>query len=478
MNDMLNLIKSSDFIGIKPGLVIDKSKRFTTVFGGILSLLVAVGLILSALFFSQDLVFYKYPNETRSVNYSVTPPSISIKNRDFLLELKDENGKSLNPDYYDISLNEISKADCSYSSSEINDTDNLLIFNQICTSGKTDNNFFNMNDNYRYLIKNISFDICKLDEAIIKNHKLSQTSKTLCLKENEHTSLLGNENGYLIRDLYLSIFPCNKNQTKCPKDYMDYFQKNKEYYVRIMYDNHIYNQKSYNDIIYSYPDQIILNQLDGRISHSTIIFKNIEINTDIGYIFEDFKSEKVIIKSEDYFKIFNYNDNIPLILTGNSITENNMRTGVLINMKLSPFYESIFRKYTKVQRILAEVGGLFKFFMVCALIVNYFQDKSSYYEKLFNELFNIDDLQKYFQYYEKDSKESLNNYRRIRNSIALKGIKQEEFIKKINKMISDENHMKENSKQINSKTKEDDENIALISKKFSKKHVRILKFRL
>lgn len=466
--EMLNLIKSSDFIGIKPGLVIDKSRRFTTYFGGVISLLVAVGLLLSALFFSQDLVFYKYPNETRSINYSTFPNEISVNHSDFIFLIKDENGKTLSPIYFDISLIEITKADCSHNNLNITEKNHLVLFDNTCTTGKNDNNFFNLNENYKYTIKKINFGNCLLNELTMNKFKLNSKNNTLCIQENDNTSLFGNENGYISRELYLSVFPCNPKLNSCPIDNKSYFEKNRNFEIRIMYENHIYNQKSYNDITYSYPDNTIVNQLEGRISRSSILLKNIEINTDIGYIFEDFRSEKVIIKSEKTFQIINFNYNIPHFLNGISESEMSLKTGIIIDIKISPFTELIFRKYTKIQRILAEVGGLFKFFMVCALIINYFQDKSSYYEKLFNELFSIDDLQKYFQYYEKDSKESLNNYRRIRNSIALKGIKQEEFIKKINKIMSEENISKEKVKKNKSfKGEDDEEHIGFIDNKTS-----------
>jgi hypothetical protein len=68
--------------------------------------------------------------------------------------------------------------------------------------------------------------------------------------------------------------------------------------------------------------------------------------------------------------------------------------------------------------------------VVIAVILNYFHNRAKYYQTLFNELFNIDDLLKYFQYFDPSIR---SNYFKIRNSILIKSAKNEDMIKKLDK---------------------------------------------
>jgi len=148
--------------------------------------------------------------------------------------------------------------------------------------------------------------------------------------------------------------------------------------------------------------------------------KKIDYYTDKGLIMEDFEitSYSQLTKTSESF------NNVVLSNIENGIDLNPLFKLILSSNKIR---ETYFRKYYKVQNLIAELGGLLKSFATMALILNYFNNYAKYYERMIGELFDVDDLFKYYQYYNSKNKTIFKKYR---DSILLRNTKNMDNFKK------------------------------------------------
>lgn len=466
---VISTIKSSDFIGIKPALFINHSRRFNTVFGGILCILMILGILIAFLYFSQDLVYYQYPNETKSTLYSNTPELVSLSSdpsKFYIMALiQNENDETLDQDYFRLSFEEISEADCkNYLNEKANYfiqfpdlplSTELQLLQSICTSQISDpfNNKFeyengsltynlNSKPDFKIRSKLLAVETCNSTSIDYISSKYSKydLTRSICIKNTHEATLLGNIYSSIFQKLKISLLPCFKKD--CPPDHESFFSNNYNYKLTILYNGYVYDTKSYNDLTYSYPAALSVNNLKDTVKRDIVTIKNIVVKTDIGYVFEDFRDEKIVTmqnikanteqfsKLELFTKFNSLNDKSLSPYEAFESNEILEKTQIVVEFILSSQTDYIYRKYIKIQKILAELGGLFKCLVVIAVILNYFHNRAKYYQTLFNELFNIDDLLKYFQYFDPSIR---SNYFKIRNSILIKSAKSEDMIKKLDK---------------------------------------------
>lgn len=410
----IKFTRSLDFIGIKPGLFINGSKRYQTLTGGILCILIYCAMLLALLYFSQDLVYLTNPSETRSVEYSYNPEPILIgpgsSTFNFTVSITTEDNIPINRNYFVLKFYEETVVYCgllpNISESDASDL-NLISLIEAATSMCSITNlnkYLNISTKEFETYKNIrEIKVSNCNSTKFYN---MDTSGSYCVSELDNITLLGNKYSFLSQTFRIALQPCLLGT--CPSPWSDVWQNLK---LILYYENSVYNTKKYSDPVYLYPVQIDSKYVSGKKQRTSIFLKNLEIQTDIGYILEDFRSRKIISFSE----------------FSSSIEEPNLKdqnpTLIELQFEISPIKEIVYRKYIKVQRILAELGGLYKAFTVLALILNHIHNRSEYYETLFNDLFVIEDMQKYFHHYDPDVKR--------RNSITLENMKRENHFKKL-----------------------------------------------
>ena len=134
-----------------------------------------------------------------------------------------------------------------------------------------------------------------------------------------------------------------------------------------------------------------------------------KIYTDEGFMFE-------IFKKKELHRI----KNIEKIIYDRTIDNDNL---ININFKLDYIKTNVYRKYYKIQNWVAELGGIIRAMTLIASMINYFNDRASFYEMLINKLFDVDDIIKYFQF--NDLFISKQSKRRKRDSIVLRNAKKE-----------------------------------------------------
>ena len=371
------LITQVDIIGRQPLLRIDDMPRIQTLLGGILCIFVYCIFILASLYFGQELVYRVVPKVIETERAIKNNDIIYLSKKQFLFALTlNNNFNFINPNSY-LNINLYMKT----------------IENNIISSNQ------------------INLGICKLDDVPNLNNDYSFTNinveNFICPKNlNNNYYIKGTDKFNKYSYLELIINTCSSNKCKTEEEIENILNN---FHLSIFYYDKIYDFRKFKDF-----SNDIINEFD--ITFTKHFYKKIEvflglskIYTDVGYFFENFNKKELhtIKKTKEY------------IYDLNSQTKYNMT----IDFKIDYIKSEIYRKYYKIQNWIAELGGLIRAMTLIASIINYFNDKASYYELLINKLFDVDDIIKYFQF----SDSFINNHskRRKRDSIVLRNAKRE-----------------------------------------------------
>ena len=371
------LITQVDIIGRQPLLRIDDMPRIQTLLGGILCIFVYCIFILASLYFGQELVYRVVPKVIETERAIKNNDIIYLSKKQFLFALTlNNNFNFINPTSY-LNINLYMKT----------------IENNIISSNQ------------------INLGICKLDDVPNLNNDYSFTNinieNFICPKNlNNNYYIKGTDKFNKYSYLELIINTCSSNKCKTEEEIENILNN---FHLSIFYYDKIYDFRKFKDF-----SNDIINEFD--ITFTKHFYKKIEvflglskIYTDVGYFFENFNKKELhtIKKTKEY------------IYDLNSQTKYNMT----IDFKIDYIKSEIYRKYYKIQNWIAELGGLIRAMTLIASIINYFNDKASYYELLINKLFDVDDIIKYFQF----SDSFINNHskRRKRDSIVLRNAKRE-----------------------------------------------------
>ncbi len=371
------LISQIDIIGRQPVLRIDDMPRIQTLLGGLLCILVYCLFILASLYFGQELVYRVLPKVIETERAINKNDIIYLSKEQFLFIFSLSNKANyLNPNsYLDINL---------YMKTIEN---NVVSSNKIELGNCKSNDFPNVNNDYSFTNLDIVNFICA--KNLDKIYYIKGIDKF-------------NKYSYL----ELIINSCSGNNCKSEEEIENILNN---FHLSIFYHDKKYDFRKFKDF-----SNDILNEFD--ITFTKNYYKKIEvflglskIYTDVGYFFEIFKKKELhtIKNIKEY------------IYDANSPTKYNLT----IDFKMDNTKSEIYRKYYKIQNWIAELGGLIRAMTLLASLINYFNDKASYYELLINKLFDVDDIIKYFQF----SDSFINNpsKRRKRDSIVLRNAKRE-----------------------------------------------------
>ena len=371
------LITQVDIIGRQPLLRIDDMPRIQTLLGGILCIFVYCIFILASLYFGQELVYRVVPKVIETERAIKNNDIIYLSKKQFLFALTlNNNFNFINPNSY-LNINLYMKT----------------IENNIISSNQ------------------INLGICKLDDVPNLNNDYSFTNinieNFICPKNlNNNYYIKGADKFNKYSYLELIINTCSSNKCKTEEEIENILNN---FHLSIFYYDKIYDFRKFKDF-----SNDIINEFD--ITFTKHFYKKIEvflglskIYTDVGYFFENFNKKELhtIKKTKEY------------IYDLNSQTKYNMT----IDFKIDYIKSEIYRKYYKIQNWIAELGGLIRAMTLIATLINYFNDKASYYELLINKLFDVDDIIKYFQF--SDSFINIPSKRRKRDSIVLRNAKRE-----------------------------------------------------
>ena len=375
-NIWVTLFSKLDFIGHLPSLKLSGAPRNQTLFGGILCFLIYSVFILSALYFGQELVYRDIPTVIETNKNIEQNDNVKINKDNFLyfLSIRSKRNNSIIENFEKL----------------INIKINLRTVNQ---------------DRVSLTSKEIPLRKCIFEDFDLSNHDKTfeyvNPEDYLCFNlPNEELSIKSTEiyDEYSYLSLEATINP-EISDVKQIQDILIYIKN----------VDTTFNMRKFNN--YGRPTLsthfvILHNEIRQiyRIQLQLITYK-----TDIGYMFEDFRDKN--------FHRISYSDQY-------SFPIDNDNKLLQYDVFLSAHKQINYRKYYKFQNWVAELGGIVRALTLIAFVLNYFNDQSIYYEKMINNLFDVDDVIKYFQYSNSENV-TTNGKKGPRDSIVLCSAKKE-----------------------------------------------------
>lgn len=484
-----------DFLGEKPEFYISGSKRSKTFLGGILSFNIITFAFIAFFYFGQEIYFRNFPKNSLSsiIDDGEIPIILDKHNFLFFLSAVDssQNLIDLNSDYIDMK-SEVNSL-CN-NKSNIGD-ENFFIYNSLnkepvkLRKCSEKNSFFFPQDS-TYNSTELFYKKNRYDEILSKVN----LSNYFCLekpveifgsKENLKMKFLeielkpcldffafiaeetGMDKGSLInrysgvKDFsYFDSFPTD----------LKFLELLKEGDLTEIYSIEISNKilntkicplkkiKKLEDIKNQTSDY---NRNINIIKKGEFILKYIKTNFDgrlwndfgvftldeerINFSFEDPKEidlfvKKIKYKTDTGYMLESYEDSDFLNIEKISINKNSksakernssLQSLLIFRINANEICDVVYRKYLKVQKLIAEVGGCFESLIIFGLFLNYFNNNAKFYEKLIDEIFDVDDVYKYSQFFDSTKKIRIKRYR---DSIMLRNTKDmEKYRKSINK---------------------------------------------
>jgi hypothetical protein len=390
-----SFIQNLDMIGRKPNFRINDQRRFKTTIGGLFSFIIYILLILSILNFGQDLYYRTNPNIISSRRYVENGEPTDLSKVGLFFSFYDTKMNVLvNTTYYDLKayiIEESLNMTTDKWTSKIIPEVNLVP----CQTSL-------------FPISVQSMSIFQL-----YNHSLGSL---YCFPNNSNVFL----NQYINEEFYysrrLQIQVSNKVNATNENAVLDNVR------ATIIYSESVLDEKDYvntvNVLLAQYKTMLSLNLLKTLYLN----YQRAEVHSDAGIVLSDWEKSS-FLQVQNIYENSDYSQYSPSL----SKPIFSLEVG-LTNLKVT-----YYRKYMKIQFVLAEVGGMMKCLIIIAGIINFMHNTARFYEKMIAAIFDIEDLNKYFGFYEEKNKHL---YLRYRDSIALRRVKDFDFVKRDRSNIS------------------------------------------
>ena len=350
MNNFQSIINTFDIYGYRPHLFIGNYPRSGSLIGLILTLLSLIFMIVISFYFIFQLFDTKkvFVTHTIKIINSKTKLEVSKNTFYFSIEVKDSysyntimNEKIFYPKAYyklafrnnenkfDWTIKELNISKCSLNDFHIN-YQHLLP---------------NLPLNQRYCIKN-------LNESIFEN-----------LENTKHSFL------------FIELYQCkntSKNKICLPKEKIDY-------YLNRTFITIAYQEIGFDPINYENPNQPLISEFFTTISNKYfkeiyLYFKEVEISTNQGILFDRKKSKK-------FTQFAEVRDMIGFKNNSEKFAEISIKT-----YRKSDYY---LRNYINLETVVADIGGFVKFISMIFYFLHYIFLQGGINQRIINKLFFI-----------------------------------------------------------------------------------------
>jgi len=346
-----------DFISETPHILLDKSSRAKTIYGGILSTITVLLIFSAFITFALDL----FNKNTKTMTYNLTPvTNVSYNYGQFpwMVALLD-NGLKLLPEddrYYTFYADIWNFYPDNSTGSVVMGLKRTPVKTERCD---IDKHFGNYKDYFK-------------DVPYLNYHYCPVPNQNITLY-----GIYGSIKPYNFLDFWISTCVNDTNRNNC---------YSKEVSKSRLVNTYISYQSLENFIDHSNlesPGQLILRS--DILPVSSTIYKrdffyirNIEYRSDEGLIFSD-------TKYYSYSQISNFRETADLRPEGTV-----PGSFALITIMMDSKVDDYLRRFSKFQEVLANLGGLFKGLVVISYIVNFIFFNELYYLKLVSGLFETD----------------------------------------------------------------------------------------
>ena len=355
----MEYLSKIDAFGIRPSLLTNTKPKYQTIFGGTLSIVLGIIMVISFYLLGKELVEKKTPSVNLSTEYINHPERLNFSgNFEFLLSLQNKN-KSPEVDesiYY-------VKA---------------FVVDTVKKDGKT-----------QMITKEINVETC---DKVFPNSSLYSHVKGnfdfdnfYCLSFNQN-----NPSGATVDDLYINdswgndgfrmiqvkIYDCNETETpgKCKsKEEINNFLKNSSL-TYFTFDNFVTTTN------YTHPISTGIKEYFYYPSNEfylaiTDYLRLVKVNSDDGLVKTSYKTMTTFKHDHMYSYQMNYRDR-PNFLS---------LTFQLVNER-----DEYDRKYYKLPDLAGQIGGIYKAVFLILVIISHFYNENCMYEHFFNHFFEVE----------------------------------------------------------------------------------------
>ncbi len=342
------LLKQLDIFGIPPLFTIRGSSTFQTYPGSFLTIFCISLILIYILFHLTEMFNHKNPNLHSSIYYEENIPEIKLNKNNFSFAFSLENNEYKH--YIDESIY------------NINAFQTTLIL-------QNDGSYKSKNDHLQIIKCNeINFDL-------ILDYKKELPLDNLFCIQNE-IFLEGDYKQPIWNYITLNFSKCEnstKNNNSC-KSEIEINNLLNEGFIGMYISDNIFNPYNFNNPLKMFIKNLYKPFSLKYFADIFLYLKIIQIETDIGYFFEDKKS--IISNSYDYIqddKIYKNSTNF-----------------ISLKIRISSKKEFYQRDYIKIQLILSNVGGMLKLIILIGEYIVYFI-RITLYKNYILEFFNLDE---------------------------------------------------------------------------------------
>jgi hypothetical protein len=349
-----NLLKFIDLFGVEPKINIQQSEKFNTIFGGLISILFYISILLGFFYFSQELVTKSNPTVILSNQYDIEPKRFDLTNNkfNFFIAIQDENSAY----YIDYSI--------------------FTVKIRLKTTTRTLDS--EGKPSYTYDTQYPRLEICNITRHFpnfVQQFTGSDLSTSICVNPEDSDKFIiqGQWDSANYTSVIMDIFPCTNSTTSdivC-KPQQDIDQKLRGGFFSIQIIDTIFDPKNYTQ-----PYQYISRNFYTSMSKDffkvyTLYFKNIDYSTDSGFFLQD-PSTKHYLQLDYISELMDFRKT-PQFFSCLLRTSNNR--------------DMYNRMYVKIQDILANMGGLIEGILLCIEITLMLYQHANYYTFLIDNLF-------------------------------------------------------------------------------------------
>ena len=349
--------RNFDIYGISPGFTIHGKYKLKTQLGRILTLLTLILSVLTIFYFGQNIYYKTNPSIQTSEYYDSNPQGFKYdyKNNFIFASANDMFGMDLDQNIINVTLNEIKI--------KLIKNQRKIYFNEYAMEKCSEKHI----ENFRF--KHPEF---------YKGLKELNLNNKFCIPINLTNLIIqGSFSFDNYQFLRFNFYPCrNSSKFNECSDNKTIYEKLKSGYASIKFRNiHLQTDKFKDYKQYSLNDEVFSSFNIDTQKELGIYFKQNEIKSDIGILFESFINEKMI--NYDYmheFFLIDYDKKMSFIY---------------FDLKMSNNKIVHTRKYLKLQTLTAQVGGVINVFLISCLIITEYIGRVLLKLYLFQNLFKV-----------------------------------------------------------------------------------------
>lgn len=354
-------IRFIDFFGVKPKFMIDKSSKYKTFIGGILSIFIA-GLILAGFaHFGRELIDKVNPTVISSAFYQPNPDEYALNydNFNYFIGIQDSSANY----YIDPSIVTLGMS--------------YVIFKREIVNDEVQ---------WNPTRRNLKPEPCQLERHFPK-FKEEFTGLPLpdlyCPNPDEfkNISLAGNWGEDRYHYLSMLVTPC-RNSTESSVICKTQEEIDKHLAGGFFVVNNIdtlFEPKIYQDPRKYFRRNYYTTMSNKYFKELTFFFKNVEYTTDQGFLMENLKTD-YYLQLDNIKELYDFRSDL---------------TGTILScgFRMSNQKDVYNRQYTKIQDVIAKVGGLVKALLLLVQMMYSNFSKVGYYFFLGEGLFEYDETE-------------------------------------------------------------------------------------